>query len=83
MPVRFPRVLSRPLAASLAASAALFVTGCTEIGHLVDLETAHNEAVYVPIEIAGTLALGVVRAQDYGLYSSVVHQSYSAGQPIT
>ncbi len=85
MSVRPPCVLPRSLvhAVTLAASAALFASGCGEIGQLVDLETAHNEAVYVPIEVAGTLALGVVRAQDYGLYSSVVHQSYSSGQPIT
>jgi len=48
-----------------------------------DLEMARGEARYVPVELIGTLALGVMRASDYGTYSSVVHQSYSAGDPIT
>ena len=60
-----------------------FFSGCSQIDAAVDLETARNEAVYVPAEVAATLALGVARAQDYGSYSSVVHQSYSVGQPIT
>ena len=76
--------IPRVIALCLVAFAGLFVfSGCDTIDDLVDLELATNEAEYVPVEVAATLALGVTRAQDYGAYSSVVHHSYSVGQPIT
>ncbi len=68
----------------LVAVACVFVfTGCDQVDELVDYEMATNEATYIPLEVAATVALGVTRAQDYGAYSSVVHHSYSVGQPIT
>jgi hypothetical protein len=73
-------------AAALCAMATLYVfafAGCDTVDELVDIETAENEAIYIPVEVAATLALGVTRAQDYGAYSSVVQHSYSVGQPIT
>lgn len=72
------------VALCLVAAASVFLfSGCESVNELVDLEMATNEAGYVPLEVAATLALGVTRAQDFGAYSSVVHHSYSVDQPIT
>lgn len=68
---------------SLAAAFGMTLTGCQFADEARDIEMARGEARYVPVELVGTLALGVMRAADYGTYSSVVHQSYSAGDPIT
>ena len=57
------------------------LTGCQFADEACDIEMARGEARYVPVELIGT-GLGVMRA-DGGTYSSVVHQSYSAGDPIT
>jgi len=68
---------------ALSAALGLALTGCQFADEAKDIEMARGEARYVPVELIGTLALGVMRAGDYGTYSSVVHQSYSAGDPIT
>ncbi|MEE2828861.1 MAG: hypothetical protein VX498_06715 [Myxococcota bacterium] len=77
--IRFPRSL--PIGLVLAT--ALGLSACSTIDELKDLEMARGEGRYVPVELVGTLAMGVMRAGDYGAYSSVVHQSYSVGDPIT
>jgi hypothetical protein len=82
MPAQFKTALTPSLLA-LTAARGLATTGCSTIDQAKDLEMARGEARYVPVELIGTLALGVMRASDYGTYSSVVHQSYSSGDPIT
>jgi len=72
-----------PALITLSAALGLALTGCQFADEAKDFEMARAEARYVPVELIGTLALGVMRAGDYGTYSSVVHQSYSAGDPIT
>jgi hypothetical protein len=64
----------------VATSYVFLFSGCTP---MMDLETARNEAQYMPAEIAATLALGVHRAQDYGTHGAAVHSSYDRGMPIT
>ena len=84
MPARTDRSSFRlPTALAFCAALAFAMPGCGTMDELKDLEMARGEARYVPVELIGTLALGVMRAGDYGAYSSVVHQSYSAGDPIT
>ena len=82
MPTRSYNAPYRPLLA-LSAALGLALSGCATIDEAKDLEMARGEGRYVPVELIGSLALGVMRAGDYGTYSSVVHQSYSAGDPIT
>jgi hypothetical protein len=82
MPTRSDNAPYRSLLA-LSAALGLALSGCATIDEAKDLEMARGEGRYVPVELIGSLALGVMRAGDYGTYSSVVHQSYSAGDPIT
>jgi hypothetical protein len=82
MPTRSDDAPYRSLLA-LSAALGLALSGCATIDEAKDLEMARGEGRYVPVELIGSLALGVMRAGDYGTYSSVVHQSYSAGDPIT
>jgi len=82
MPAR-SKTTSSPSFLALSAALGLALSGCSTINEAKDLEMARGEARYVPVELIGSLALGVMRAGDYGTYSSVVHQSYSAGDPIT
>ena len=81
-----PRILASLeslIAAALCLAAAGFVVTTSGCAPVVDLETARNEAQYMPVEVAATLALSVGRAQDYGAHSAAVHTSYSNGAPIT
>jgi hypothetical protein len=82
MPARSKKIQTPSLLA-LSLALGLALTGCSAINEAKDLEMARGEARFVPVELIGSLALGVMRATDYGAYSSVVHQSYSAGDPIT
>ena len=50
---------------------------------LIDLEQARNEARYVPMEVAASLAMGVMRSQAYTEHSTQVQQAWSDGTPIT
>jgi hypothetical protein len=68
------------ITALLALSA---LSACGGVNDVLDLELARNEARYVPVETAATMALGVVQAYTYSTFSSTVQQAAVGGAPIT